>query len=108
MKRMQLSIGMGSIVSLIVVYFIYLYASDPVRGGIGWIILSWITKVYLIVVIGIIALGLLVLLLISLVIFSFFLYAKFSANKYKDYKKEDEALDARFREIDDEQEKLRE
>ena len=59
--------GLGTIFSLIVVYFIYLYSKDK-----GWTLLAFISKWYLIIVGGLFALSLgiiLVIILISLLIF---------------------------------------
>lgn len=53
--------GIGTIFSLIVVYFIFLYSRDK-----GWVFLAFISKWYLIVVGGLIALSLGIILLIIL------------------------------------------
>ncbi|MFH1316029.1 MAG: hypothetical protein ABII01_00765 [Candidatus Woesearchaeota archaeon] len=69
--KKRYSIGFGSIFSLIVVYFIYLYAKEH-----GWVILKWVTFAYLAVVIGAVLLFVLILALISLVLLIFFIYTK--------------------------------
>ena len=53
--------GLGTIFSLIVVYFIFLYSRDK-----GWALLAFISKWYLIIVGGLIALSLGIVLLIIL------------------------------------------
>ena len=61
------SFGLGSIFSLIVVYFIYLYSKTQ-----GWSLLALISKWYLIIVGGLIALSIaivLVVILLSLLVF---------------------------------------
>ena len=59
--------GLGTVFSLIIIYFIYLYSKDK-----GWAVLAFLSKWYLIIVGGVIALsfGLIVLvLLFSLIMF---------------------------------------
>ena len=53
--------GLGTIFSLIVVYFIFLYSKDK-----GWELLAFISKWYLIIVGGLIALSLGIILLVIL------------------------------------------
>ena len=53
--------GLGTIFSLIVVYFIFLYSKDK-----GWELLAFISKWYLIIAGGLIALSLGIILLIIL------------------------------------------
>ena len=81
--------GLGTIFSLIVVYFIFLYSRDK-----GWALLAFISKWYLIIVIGLISLSIAVILLILLFTFLMFLTAmlklhsfgkKYSKRKNKDY-----------------------
>ena len=55
------SFGFGTIFSLIIVYFIYLYSKDK-----GWAFLAFISKWYLIIVGGLILLSLLIVILILL------------------------------------------
>ena len=57
----RLNFGIGTIFSLIVVYFIFLYAKDK-----GWTLLAFMSKWYLIIVGGLIALSLGIILLIIL------------------------------------------
>ena len=64
--------GFGTIFSLIVVYFIYLYSKSQ-----GWHVLAFISKWYLIIIGGLILLSLgivLIILLFSLVMFLVALY----------------------------------
>ena len=53
------NLGLGTIFSLIVVYFIYLYSKDR-----GWVLMTFIAKWYLIIFVGFIALSLGIILLI--------------------------------------------
>lgn len=67
MQQRKLSFGLGTIFSLIVVYFIFLYSRDK-----GWALLAFISKWYLIIVGGLIALSLgiiLIVLLLTLLVF---------------------------------------
>src|SRR3989338_394605 len=57
--------GLGTIFSLIVVYFIYLYSKDK-----GWTLLALTSKWYLIIVGGLIALSFGIILLIILILLS--------------------------------------
>lgn len=81
--------GLGTIFSLIVVYFIFLYAR-----GKGWALLAFISKWYLIIVGGLIALSIGIILLIILLSLLVFLTAmlklrafgkKYKRKKTKDY-----------------------
>ena len=63
----RLGFGLGTIFSLIVVYFIFLYSRDK-----GWTLLAFLSKWYLIIAVVLIALSfgiILLILLFSLVIF---------------------------------------
>lgn len=53
--------GIGTIFSLIVIYFIFLYARDK-----GWTLLAFISKWYLIIAGGLIALSFGIILLVAL------------------------------------------
>ena len=81
MMNRRLSISFGTLFSIIVVYFIFLYTKN--QQGIGWTILKYIAGAYLVLSVGFILLAILVFLIISLVLLSFFLYAKFSHDKHK-------------------------
>ncbi len=59
MLQKRWSFGFGTIFSLIVVYFIFLYSKDK-----GWALLAFISKWYLIIIGGLIALSLGIILLI--------------------------------------------
>lgn len=75
--------GLGTIFSLIVVYFIYLYSKDK-----GWIILTFISKWYLIIVGGLIALSLGLILLVILFSLLIFLIAMLKLHMFrKKYKR---------------------
>jgi|SRR3989344_5227427 len=99
----RFSISFGTIFSLIIVYFIFLYAND--RTSIGWRILAFISKWYLIIFISIIALGILIFLIISLILLIFFIYAKISSNTKKH--KEDNVYDASYQVKGRKKEKLK-
>ena len=69
MRIKSLSFGFGSIISLILVYFIYLYADEK-----GWKLLAFISKAYLIVYIALIGIAIGTFALIALL--SFFVFRK--------------------------------
>ena len=56
------SFGFGTVFSLIVIYFIFLYSKDK-----GWTLLAFISKWYLIIVGGLIALSLAIALIIIVI-----------------------------------------
>ncbi|MBI3027009.1 hypothetical protein HYY70_02755 [Candidatus Woesearchaeota archaeon] len=87
--------GIGSIFSLIVVYFIYLYSNDK-----KWMLLAFISKWYLIIVGGLILLSLGIVLLIILFSLLMFLIAMLKLHSFrKKYKKHDakEYIDADYK-----------
>lgn len=76
--------GLGTMFSLIVVYFIFLYSKDK-----GWALLAFISKWYLIIVGSLIALSLGVILLIILIFLLIFLFAMLKLDRFgKRYKKQ--------------------
>lgn len=76
--------GLGTIFSLIVVYFIFLYSIDK-----GWTLLALISKWYLIIVGGLIALSLSIILLIILFSLLIFLISMLKLHRSgKGYKKQ--------------------
>lgn len=77
------SFGLGTIFSLIVVYFIFLYSRDK-----GWAFLAFISKWYLIIVGSLIALSLAVVFLIVLLSLLAFLIAMAKLKKAGNYKKQ--------------------
>ena len=84
MHQKRWSFGLGTIFSLIVVYFIFLYSRDK-----GWMILAFLSKWYIIIIGGLIALSLAIIVLIILFSLLMLLLAAAklrSANKH--YKKE--------------------
>lgn len=95
MPRKRVSISLGTIFSLIVIYFIYLFARD--QSGSGWRILAFITKWYLIIVVGLFLLGIIVAFIIFLIILAFFLYAKFSHRREKRKTGFKKFFDAKFK-----------
>jgi predicted membrane protein len=62
--------GLGTVFSLIVVYFIFLYSRDK-----GWTLLAFISKWYLIIVGGLIALSIGIVLLVILLTLLMFIIA---------------------------------
>lgn len=66
--RRKWSFGLGTIFSIIIVYFIYLYSKDK-----GWGLLALLSKLYLIVVGGLLALSLGLFLIIILFVLMIFL-----------------------------------
>ncbi len=86
--------GFGTIFSLIVVYFIYLYSKDK-----GWSLLAFLSKWYLIIVGSLLALSLGIILLVLLFSLFIFLIALFKMRKLKKaHKKQQkkEYLDAEY------------
>ena len=68
--------GLGTVFSLIIIYFIYLYSKDK-----GWIVLAFLSKWYLIIVGGIIALSFGMVILVLLFSLILFLIALLKINK---------------------------
>ncbi len=67
MRFKSFSIGFGTVFSLIVAYFIYLYANEK-----GWKLLAFASKAYIIVYVGIFALifsSILLMILLSFLLF---------------------------------------
>lgn len=64
------SFGLGTVFSLIVVYFIFLYSRER-----GWVLLATISKWYLIIIGSLFALSLVLILLILLIILALFVIA---------------------------------
>ena len=78
--------GLGTIFSLIVIYFIFLYARDK-----GWTFLVFLSKWYLIIVVGLIALVLMIILFVFLFALLLFLIGVIKLNIFgRKYKKQNE------------------
>lgn len=76
--------GLGTIFSLIVVYFIFLYSRDK-----GWALLAFLSKWYLIIVGGLIALSVGIILLIILISLLLFFISMLKLHSFgKRYKKQ--------------------
>ena len=87
--------GLGTIFSLIVVYFIFLYSKEK-----EWTLLAFMSKWYLIIVGGLIALSLGIILLIiffSLLMFLFAMFKLHSAGKKYKNQKTKEYVDAEYK-----------
>jgi len=86
--------GLGTVFSLIVVYFIYLYSKDK-----GWVVLALLSKWYLIIAGILVALPLIVIFLIILFSLLMFLLASVKLRKLSKgnkNKKSKEYIDAEF------------
>ena len=91
----KLNFGLGTIFSLIVIYFIHLYSKDK-----GWVILTFLSKWYLIIVGGIILLsfGIIILvLLFSLIMFLVAFLKINNLNKKNKKQKSNEYIDVDFK-----------
>ena len=86
------SFGLGTVFSLIVVYFIFLYSKDK-----GWNLLALISKWYLIIVGSLIALSLGVILLIILFSLIMLLIAMIKLKKFHKKYKKAEYFDAEYK-----------
>ena len=83
-RGLAFNFGLGSIFSLIVVYFIFLYSRDK-----GWDLLALISKWYLIVAGGLIALSFGIILLVLLLTLLIFLISMLKLHGIKKtYKKQ--------------------
>lgn len=82
-RVLAFNFGLGTIFSLIVVYFIFLYSKDK-----GWTLLASMSKWYLIIVGGLIALSLGIILLIIILSLLMFLITMLKLHRLgKLYKK---------------------
>jgi len=91
----RLNFGFGTIFSLIVMYFIYLYSKSR-----GWALLAFASKWYLIIAGGLIALSLgiiLLILLFSLLMFLFAMLKLHGFDKKSKRKKFKEYVDAEYK-----------
>ena len=90
------SFGLGTIFSLIVIYFIYLYSKEK-----GWALLAFLSKWYLIILGILIALPLLIIILILLFSLAMFLIAmirlKWLNKANKKHKKRQEYVDVEYK-----------
>lgn len=86
--------GLGTIFSLIVVYFIYLYSRDK-----GWSLLEFSSKWYLIIVGGLTALSFGIILLIILLSLLLLLFAGLKIRRFKkaEKKKQKEYIDVEYK-----------
>lgn len=94
MRQKSWSFGLGTVFSLIVIYFIYLYSKDK-----GWGVLAFVSKWYLIIIGGLIALSVGILLLVIIFSLLMFLLAAIKMKKFSKSanKKNKEYIDAEFR-----------
>ena len=84
------SFGFGTVFSLIVIYFIFLYSKDK-----GWTLLAFISKWYLIIVGGLIALSLGIAFIIILI--SLFVLLMASLKLRKVHKKQSKIVDVDYK-----------
>ena len=85
--------GLGTIFSLIVVYFIYLYSKNQ-----EWILLAFISKWYLIIVGGLIALSIGIIILVILFSLLMILLTMFKIRRFsKKPKKVRDYIDAEYK-----------
>ena len=85
--------GLGTVFSLIVVYFIFLYSRDK-----EWAFLAFISKWYLIIAGGLIALSLGIVLLIILLALLIFLISMLKLRSFgKTYKKDKKYVDVEYK-----------
>ena len=80
--------GLGTIFSLIVVYFIYLYSKQQ-----GWALLAFISKWYLIIAGGLIALSLGIIILVILFALFIFLISMLKLHSFNRKAKKHKAKD---------------
>lgn len=87
--------GLGTLFSLIVIYFIYLYSREK-----GWALLAFLSKWYLVIIGILIALPLLIIVLVLLFSMLMFLMAsikiKMSGRANKKHKKPDGYINAEY------------
>lgn len=88
--------GLGTIFSIIIVYFIYLYSKEK-----GWILLAFLSKWYLIIMGILIALPLLIIISVLLFSLLVFLIATIRLKRFsktsKKSKKHKEYIDAEYK-----------
>lgn len=88
--------GLGTIFSLIMVYFIYLYAKDK-----GWALLAFLSKWYLILMGILIALPLLIIILVLLFSLAMFFIAMIKLKGFsktsKKHQKHKEYIDVEYK-----------
>ena len=95
MIKKRWGFGLGTIFSLIIIYFIYLYSKEK-----GWALLEFLSKWYLIIIGILIALPLLIIILVLLFSLLVFLIAviklKISGKMHKKHKNHKEYIDAEY------------
>ncbi len=95
-SKKRWSFGLGTLFSLIVVYFIYLYSKEK-----GWALLAFLSKWYLIIIGILIALPLIIIILVLLFSLAMFLIAmiklKMPGKANKNHTKYKEYIDAEYK-----------
>lgn len=88
--------GLGTMFSLIIIYFIHLYAKDK-----GWALLAFLSKWYMIIIGVLIALPFLIIALLLLFSLLIFLIAMVKSGRFgkinKKYKEHKEYIDAEYK-----------
>lgn len=92
MIQKRWSFGLGTVFSLIVVYFIYLYSKDK-----GWALLAFISKWYLIIVVGLIALSFGIAIFVILIALLMFLIAMLRPHAFRKKQKTKEYVDVDYK-----------
>jgi len=92
MSLLAFNFGLGTIFSLIVVYFIYLYSKDK-----EWALLALISKWYLIIAAGLMLLSLAVILFVILVSLLMFLVTMIKFRKFHKKHKKTEYFDVEYK-----------
>lgn len=95
MIQKRWSFGFGTIFSLIVVYFIYLYSKDK-----GWALLAAVSKWYLIIAAGLMLLSLAVIIFVILIFLLMFFVTMIRFKKFHKKNKKSEYLDAEYEVIE--------
>jgi len=92
MIQKRWSFGLGTVFSLIVVYFIHLYSKDK-----GWALLAFISKWYLIIIGGLIALSFGIAIFVILIALLMFLIAMLRMHVLRKKQKTKEYVDADYK-----------
>ena len=95
LARKRRNFGLGTVFSLIVVYFIFLYSRDK-----GWTLLAFVSKWYLVIIGGLAALSSAIILLVILFSLLMLLIAMIkmrSINSKRKKQKSQEYIDAEYK-----------
>ena len=84
--------SLGTLFTLIVVYFIYLYSKDK-----GWGVLAFISKWYLIIVGSLVALSFAIIFLVIIFSLALLLFAALRVRKYTKHAKKKDYVDVEYK-----------